>query len=439
MLETIVLLVFILALTLCIFTGASILYALAAGYLIFSAYALKKGHGIGAVLRMSLSGVKTVKNILMIFGLIGLITALWRASGTIPVIVCYASRMIVPSAFILITFLLNAMLSILTGTSFGTAATMGVICMSMGNALQMNPVYVGGAMLAGAFWGDRCSPVSSSANLVCSLTGTDLFENIHGMLGTGWVPTILTCVIYFLLGHSADGGSAMLDVEGMFAESFRLHWSAVVPAAAILILAALKVPVKRTLGISAGLALILCLTLQKIELSRIVPMLIFGYTTENPELAAMINGGGLVSMLRATCIVMLSSSYAGIFEGTGLLRNIQRQIENLSRKITSFGSTLVVSMLTSMVACNQTLAVMLTSQLCKGTQPDEKKFAITLEDTAIILAPLVPWSIACAVPLSAVGAPTASAAAACYLYLQPLWSLILALRERRRETKQKTT
>lgn len=438
MLEALVLLSFILALAVCIFTGWSLLYALAAGYLIFCAYALKKGYSLKEVWQMSLSGVKTVKNILLIFGLIGLITALWRASGTIPVIVCYASRLIVPSAFILLTFLLNMMLSVLTGTSFGTSATMGVICMSMGNAMQLNPLYVGGAVLGGAFWGDRCSPVSSSANLVCTLTGTDLFENIRRMLKTAWVPTLITCVIYYLLGCFENGETVLLDVEALFSESFRLHWCAVLPAAAILFLAAFRVPVKRTLGISAVLALICCLTLQQMKLSELLWMMVFGYKIENQELASMINGGGLLSMLRATCIVMLSSSYAGIFEKTGLLHSIQEQIAVLSRRITSFGGTLAVSAMTAMIACNQTLAVMLTSQLCRDTEPDSERFAIALEDTVILLAALVPWSIAGAVPLNAVGAPMLSMVFACYLYLQSLWSLVLAIREKKTHEKQNT-
>lgn len=436
MLESLVLLAFVLALAVCIVTGWSLLYALAVGYLIFCAYAWKKGYCLKEIWQMSLSGVSTVKNILLIFGLIGLITALWRASGTIPVIVCYASRLIVPSAFILLTFLLNMLLSVLTGTSFGTSATMGVICMSMGNAMQINPLYVGGAILGGAFWGDRCSPVSSSANLVCTLTETNLFENIRRMLKTAWVPTLMTCMIYYLLGCSENGGTVLLDVEAFFAESFRLHWCAVLPAAAILFLAAFRIPVKRTLGISAGLAFVLCLTLQQMKLSDLLWMLIFGYQTDNPQLASMINGGGLLSMLRATCIVMLSSSYAGIFEKTGLLHSIQERIAALSRRMTSFGGTLVVSVITSMIACNQTLAVMLTSQLCKDTEPDQERFAIALEDTVILLAALVPWSIAGAVPLNAVGAPMRSILFAFYLYFQPLWSFLLAWRREKKYPKK---
>ena len=120
MLEGIVLLAFIAALAGCVFTGASVLWALAGGYLIFCAYGLIRKHSLAELGKMSLSGVKTVRNILMIFGLIGFITALWRASGTIAVIVCWSSKLVSPSAFLLIAFLLNCMVSILTGTSFAS-------------------------------------------------------------------------------------------------------------------------------------------------------------------------------------------------------------------------------------------------------------------------------------------------------------------------------
>jgi len=134
MLETVVLLAFVGALAVCVVSGASVLYALAAGYLIFCAYGLKKGHSARSLLSMSLTGIRTVKNILMIFGLIGLITALWRGAGTIPVIVCYSARLVYPSAFLVIAFLLNCIVSTLTGTSFGAAATMGVVTMAMAKA-----------------------------------------------------------------------------------------------------------------------------------------------------------------------------------------------------------------------------------------------------------------------------------------------------------------
>ena len=137
-------------------------------------------------------------------------TALWRASGTIPFIVSKASTLIRPSVFLLMTFLLNSGLSVLTGTSFGTSATMGVICASMGSTMGVSPILTGGAVLSGAFFGDRCSPVSTSALLVAGITGTDIYKNIRGMIRTSLIPFIAACVIYFAIGVSvsAEGSAA---------------------------------------------------------------------------------------------------------------------------------------------------------------------------------------------------------------------------------------
>ena len=427
MLETAVLGIFIASLAVCVVSGASVVWALAAGYVIFFMYARLKGYGPGEILKMSLQGVKTVRNILMIFGLIGLITALWRGSGTIPVIVCWAADLVNPSAFLVITFLLNCLVSVLTGTSFGTGATMGVICMAMANALQINPLYTGGAILSGIYFGDRCSPVSSSANLVCELTGTDIFDNIKGMIRTSVVPFAAACIVYFFLGLSAAGGGEIPDIRSLFSESFSLRWPAVLPAAAIMILSLFRVRVKKTMLVSIVLSVLLCFFQQGMGAGEILRTAVFGYRAANPQLSAMLDGGGVLSMIRVTVIVSLSSSYAGIFEATGLLNGLQKKIGTMSRTITSFGAAFLVGILTSMIACNQTLAVMLTNQLCRETEPDAGRFAIALENTATVIAPLVPWSIAGAVPLAAVGAPTASLAAACYLYMVPLWNLAVAL------------
>ena len=186
--ETIILLLFVCILLGCVLLDISILYALLLGYILFAVYSFKKGFSFKEIIRMSLEGVKTAKNILITFVLIGILTALWRAGGTIPTIVCYSVKIMQPKLFFVITFLLNALVSFLTGTSFGTAATIGAICVTMGHALELNPIMVGGAMLSGAFFGDRCSPVSTSALLVADLTKTDLYKNIKLMLKTAVVP-----------------------------------------------------------------------------------------------------------------------------------------------------------------------------------------------------------------------------------------------------------
>ena len=431
MLEVLVIFAFIAVLMTCVMLDISIVYALAIGYFIFFFYGVKRGFGMKNVFFMSVKGVKTVKNLLITFLLIGVVTALWRAAGTIPMIICYASKMIHPSAFILIAFLLNALVSFLTGTAFGTSATMGVICMTMALAMGINPLFVGGAILSGVYWGDRCSPVSTSALLISELTKTDLYENIKRMLKSGFVPTIITCLIYLVLGMMSGGGGAVLDMEAIFSKGFELHWVLVLPAVMILVLAAFRVKVKKTLTISAALAAVLAVVIQKIEIMDLIKLMIFGYTTEVEELASMMNGGGVSSMVRTAVIVGLSSSFSGIFEGTGLLNSMKQYVAKVSETVTPFGATFIVSIITSMVACNQTLTAILTHQLCRDIEPDEKKLAIYLEDTAIVMASLVPWSIAGAVPLATVGAPIASMALACYHYILPLWQLILHIGKRK--------
>ena len=432
MLEILVILAFVAVLMGCVVLDISIVYALAVGYFIFFFYGVKRGFGAKNVFMMSVNGVKTVKNLLITFLLIGVVTALWRAAGTIPMIICYASKLIHPSAFVMIAFLLNALISLLTGTAFGTAATMGVICMTMALAMGINPLYVGGAILSGVFWGDRCSPVSTSALLVSELTKTDLYENIKRMVRTGLIPTIVTCLIYLVLGMVSGGSGDAMDMDALFAKGFVLNGILVLPALMILVLAAFRVKVKQTLTVSAVIAAVLAVAIQKIEIFELVKMMLFGYETEVPELAAMMNGGGVSSMVRTAVIVGLSSSFSGIFEGTGLLNSMKQYVAAISEKVTPFGATFLVSIMTSMVACNQTLAAILSHQLCRNIEPDAKEMAIYLEDTVIVMAPLIPWSIAGAVPLATVGAPMGSIALACYLYLLPLWQLGLHLKKGRK-------
>ncbi|MBE6970386.1 MAG: sodium:proton antiporter, partial [Ruminococcaceae bacterium] len=271
------------------------------------------------------------------------------------------------------------------------------------------------------YFGDRCSPVSTSALLVSTLTRTDIYENIKGMLRSAWVPFGATCLIYLGLGLLSDHSSALIDVESIFSGALRLHWLALLPAAAILLLSAFRVKVRKTMIVSIILAFILCLTLQDMTLPQLLYLLVYGYQSPDPQVAAMLNGGGILSMVRVSAIVCLSSSYAGIFEGTGLLTEIKGTIAALSRRITPFGAIACTATVTSMVACNQTLSIMLTDQLCRDLEPDERTFAIHLENSAVVIAPLIPWCIAGAVPIATVGAPTGCLLWACFLYLLPAW------------------
>lgn len=416
--------IFAVLLLVCVVLDQSVLWALAAGFVLFFAYGVRRGFAAREMLAAAVSGVKTVKNILISFVLIGMLTALWRAAGTIPVIVSWAVLAIRPQIFLLMAFVLNALVSVLTGTAFGTAATMGVICATMGAAMGQNVVLVGAAVLAGVYFGDRCSPVSTSALLVAELTGTNVLKNIRNMLRTAAVPALVSCGVFLLLGFGGSAGGAVPDLAAVFARGFKLHWAAALPAAAILVLSACKVSTRNTLGASVLLALVLSVALQGVPLGSLPQLLVFGYQSADPELAAMLNGGGITSMLKVGMIVMISSTYSGMFKKTGLLNGLQKSIAALAGGVGTYGATLITAAIASMIACNQTLSILLTQQLCGKLRDDPSQAAIDLEDTAVVVAPLVPWSIAGAVPLTAVGAPTSSILLACFLYLLPAWRFV---------------
>ena len=433
MIEISVLSLFAVALIFCIGYDISILIALVFGFFLFFGYGLFKKHTVREMVTMALSGVKTVRNILITFVLIGIITATWRVCGTIPYIVYHATEVCSPGVMVLITFLLCCLISTLTGTAFGTAATMGVICVTMASSMGIPILYSGGAVLAGSFFGDRCSPMSTSALLVSTVTGTDLYRNIGNMVKTSVVPFVVTCILYALLGMGTGGDFDTTQIQTLFADNFVLHPAALIPAAVIVLFSCFRINVKITMSVSILCGMAIAFFIQGTSLQELLSIAFWGYQPEKAEVAALLSGGGVQSMVKVFCIVCLSSCYSGMFNGTGLLEGFRGSLNRLSTRILPFGSILVTSIVTVMVSCNQTLAIMLTQQLCMDAEPDPETMASHLENTAVVIAPLIPWSIAGAVPLATVGAPTACILTACYLYLLPIWNYLAAIRSSRRK------
>jgi NhaC family Na+:H+ antiporter len=412
-------------LLICVVTNISILVPLVLGFVIFYFYGIYKKYTPKEMLKMAFSGVATVRNILLIFILIGILTGTWRASGTIAYIVYYAIQICSPSAMVLISFILTSMVSFLTGTAFGAAATVGTICMAISNSLGIAPIWIGGAILSGCYFGDRCSPMSTSALLVCELTKTNIYKNMKRMAVTSLVPFIAASLIYLTSGTAGTSGEVDAAIAEIFRLSFNFHSITVAPAAVILVMSLFRIDVKKTMAVSIITAALSALFVQGISLPELLKVAALGYHPDNQTLSDMISGGGVLSMARVFCIVCLSSCFSGMFKGTGFLDGIKAVIEKASQRLTPYGGTFITAVLTSMIACNQTLSIMLTYQLCEDLERDEQKMAIHLENTAVLIAPLIPWSIASTVPLSSAGAPISSILAACYLYLVPLWNLVV--------------
>lgn len=427
----IAILLFSLSLITCLLLKFSVIYALVTGYIIFMNYGLIKRHNLIILIKKSFEGVLTVKNILLVFILIGMITALWRASGTIAFIVYMGSKLISPSILILLTFLLCSILSVLIGTSLGTAATMGVICASIGKTMGVNPYYVGGAVLSGIYFGDRCSPMSTSALLIAELTKTNLYTNIKLMIKTSIIPFIVTCLFYLLLGFKSTISNISVNVTEIFKQNYNLNIIVIIPAILIVILSILKINVKKTMLVSIVISFIIAIFIQRDSIVALINYCIFGYHHPNERLNLMMKGGGILSMVNVSLIVGISSSYSGIFKETKMLVSLKKYLKDFSKKTSSYFVIFLSSIISGAIACNQSLGTILTNELC-GELVEKQKMAIILENTIILLVGLIPWNIAMGVPLKTIGIGVMSGIYAFYLYFLPLWNLFLGVIEERK-------
>ena len=425
-------LLFSLSLIFCLLLKYSVIYALIVGYIIFVTYGLIKGHDLKVLMKKSFEGVLTVKNILLVFILIGMITALWRASGTIAFIVYMGSKLISPSILILLTFLLCSILSFLIGTSLGTAATMGVISVSIGKAMGINPYYLGGAVLSGIYFGDRCSPMSTSALLITELTKTNLYTNIKLMLKTSIIPFIATCLFYLFLGLKSSTSPVSIDATNIFKENYNLNIVVIVPAILIIILSLLKVNVKKTMLVSIVISFIIAIFFQKESVISLINYCVYGFHHSNEKLNLMMKGGGILSMLNVGLIVAISSSYSGIFKETKMLVLMKKYLKEFSKKTSNYFVIFLSSIISGAIACNQSLGIILTYELCEELE-DKQNMAIILENTIVLLAGLIPWNIAMAVPLKTIDIGLMSGLFAFYLYFLPLWNLLLGIIKEKRK------
>lgn len=407
----------------------SLLAPLGLGFVLFAGLAIRRGFSIKAVLKMAWESLSESFVVVGILLLIGCLTGLWRASGTIAYFVSAGLSLLPPSLFLLSAFLLAALMSYALGTSFGVTATAGVVLMSIARAGGVNPVLAAGACLSGVYVGDRGSPAASSANLVAMVTKTDLRQNIRLMLKNAILPFSLCCVLYGLLSLRCPLQTAETEALAAMEREFRLHWTCLLPALLMVALPFCKVSVRLSMAISILVSFVLCVTLQDISGSETLKSMLLGYQPTDEALREILSGGGLVSMLEVCGILILSCTYGSIFRQTGMLEGLIGQLAETGKKIGRFPMTLLLSIGVSMVFCNQTIGILMQNQLSGGMYREDENYAkmMDIENSVILVAGLVPWCIACAVPLQMLGADYSSVPLAFYLWLIPLQELIRSL------------
>ena len=279
--------------------------------------------------------------------LIGALMGTWLAAGTVPALVYCGTQLIAPQYFILSAFGLTALVSTLLGTSFGAVGTIGLALMIMArssNMAQLN--LVAGAIMAGAYVGDRCSPLSSSAHLIATITHTSIYQNLQQMIQTSLLPLALTALIYGVLsGYYPLDVSQPSNIGQDIARAFNLHGLTLAPVLLVLSLAILRVNVTLTIFLGWLAAALLAMTLQHYSPAAVVSFTLWGFRLENaPELETVFSGGGLWPMVHVCAVVLLSTTLSGLLTGTHSLECIGRWLPKAQKPRRMFMGTALVSL-----------------------------------------------------------------------------------------------
>lgn len=432
--------IFLLCVAGCMVRGLPLYWALLAGFFCFFAVGVRRGTPVPALLNMAAGGMRTSFKVLRILLLLGLLTALWRAGGTVAFFVCTGVRLITPGTFVLAAFLLSAVFSLAFGSCFGVVGTAGVILMTIARGSGASLPVTAGAIMSGIYFGERLSPASSSSALTAAVAHVSQREFQLRMWRDTAVPLLASLALY-------GGLSVLYPIRGVdpqilsaLEEGFVLTWPAALPAAALLLLPWLKVSTVVSISVSCVLAAGCAIFLQGLPAEELLRACVLGYRPALATLSELMSGGGLISMVSVVLIVILSCAYSGMFNGTGLLAPVTGRVGALVERFGLFTAHIAVSLGCCALFCNQTVGIVMSAQLMGEEYRDRPplELAANIGNSVINLAGLVPWAIAASVPLTTMEVSAAALPLSFYLYLVPLWCWFVSRRAERRRPETRT-
>lgn len=411
---------------LAISSGISIGFALIIVWCVF-AYALyRQGYAVNDLLRMSWQNAKTSVVIMQIFLLIGWLTAMWQASGTIPMIISIGIELLNPNYFIISSFLLTSIVSMLLGTSLGTVGTIGVVLITIAKAGGIPLDMVAGAIIAGAYVGDRNSPLSSSASLVANLTHTTVQTNIPRMFKDSIPALLISSVLYMLLSLSHPLSYESNYLPDTIHLLFNIHWTLWIPLLIVISLLPTRLSIRWPISLSAMSAAILAMIHQGYTAFEVLQFSLLGFELPhfNP-LADIIHGGGLKTMLVPTISIFMACSISGMLEGVGFWNDIRQLLSQVKGRAQLYAANLSIAFITGALGCSQAIAVIMTHSIMRTTYAKEgvhdEDVMLDFENSGILISALQPWNIAALVPVVMMDvSPAGYIPYAFFLYLAPL-------------------
>ncbi len=368
--------------------------ALAASYLGFSWKEIQTG---------IVKGIHLALAALLILMIIGCLIGVWILSGIVPGMIFYGLKMISPQVFLVTTCVICAVVSISTGSSWSTAGTVGIALVGVGTAMGIPVKIVAGAIISGAYFGDKMSPLSDTTNLAPATAGTDVFTHVRHMVYVGLPSLFLTLIIFTIIGFKYSGSyvdsTQVSQILNTIDTNFELSPWILFPPVLVILMVIFKIPALPALLGGTILGGLIAIFFQDAAVADVIKTAYSGYASSSgsPQVDSLLSRGGLNSMMGAVAVTLCALSFGGVMELCGMLETLADTILKLAR---STGSLVTATIGTcigmNIVTSDQYLSIVIPGRMYKNAYEKRnlhpKNLSRALEGSATVSSPLIPWN-----------------------------------------------
>ena len=334
---------------------------------------------------------------------IGMIISTWIAAGTVPLLIYYGLQVLSPGYFLVAACIICAFVSVATGTSWGTVGTMGLALVGIGEGLGIPMAMSAGAVISGAYFGDKMSPLSDSTNFAPAVVGTDLFTHIRNMVPVTVPAMLIALGVYAWVGLDFAEGeidqAAIGQTVSTIADTFVLNPLVLIPALVVMILALRKMPALPGLfaGVVAGA--IAAAIFQGASLAEVWSVALYGYKADTglETVDTLLSKGGVMSMNWTVTLILVALAFGGLLEGTRCLETILQAVLHFARTraqmmLASLFSVLGLHVSTGDIFLSMALPGRMFAPAFRGKRIHTSVLSRTMEDAGTLMSPLIPWS-----------------------------------------------
>ena len=381
---------------------------------------------------------------IMILFLVGALAGTWLVSGIIPAMVYYGLQVLSPDIFLPASVIIAAIISIATGSSWTTSATVGIALVGIGSALGIPTGMIAGAVISGAYFGDKMSPLSDTTNLAPAMAGTDLFTHIKYMAYTTVPTIIITLIVFTILSGTIDttGSADISDLLASIDNTFHISpWLFLVPGIVIAMIL-MKTKPLIALGIGVLLAAIFAFIFQSDVLASLsdsnfkavinAVLIDTNIETDNDKLSELFSSGGMNGMLWTIFLIICAMVFGGVMDAIGALAKITKSLLAVASSVFGlFASTVISCLGLNAIASDQYLAIVIPGKMFKNAFEDKglapENLSRTLEDSGTVTSVLIPWNTCGAYQSSVLGVSVSDYFVyAIFNYLSPFTTLFFA-------------